>query len=62
MSEMFPKGMALVESSPYADVIHKQKPKKTRDKSPKSSEKKPKFTASIKEAIVELGNPVSFIR
>jgi len=58
---MFPKGIDLTENSPYVDIIHKRKPKK--NKSPMADTKpnnvQLKF-ADIKEAIIDLGNPVSF--
>jgi len=58
---MFPRGLVLSEGTQYADLIKPKKPK---------SEKKPKVEGDslqhklkdvIKEAIVDLGNPVSFI-
>jgi hypothetical protein len=61
VNELFPKGMDLVENSPYAETIHKRKPKKSHAS---DSRGKPGGfglkSSDIRQAIIDLGNPVSF--
>lgn len=58
---MFPKGMALVEDSPYTDAIREQKPKKKSTSKIQADSLNLKMKDIIKETIVELGDPVSFL-
>lgn len=57
VNQMFPKGMALVEDSPYTDAIREQKPKKKSTSKIQADSLNLKMKDIIKETIVELGDP-----
>lgn len=57
---MYPKGQALVEDSPYKDTIREKKPKKKKSAAKIQADSLHlKMKDIIKEAITDLGNPVS---
>jgi len=58
---MFPKGQALVEDSPYKDTIREKKPKKKSTTKIQADSLHLKMKDIIKEAITDLGNPVSLL-
>lgn len=59
VTQMFPKGQALVEDSPYKDTIREKKPKKKSTTKIQADSLHLKMKDIIKEAITDLGNPVS---
>ena len=61
LQQTFPKGVALVENSPYNDIVRKKKKKKEKkDTKVKADSLQLKMKDIIKDAITAVGNPVSF--
>lgn len=62
VNELFPKGMDLAENSPYAETIRKRKKKRIRTSDSQRKQSGFRLTSSdIRQAFIDLGNPVSFV-